>query len=121
MKPEREKLAVTFLSASIVTVHAPMPEQSPDQLSNVKPAAAAWVTFTTVPIGWVPPPVTVPPAPGAAVAVSLNCEREKLAVTALLASMVTSHVPVPEQALDQLSNVKPAAATWVTFTTVPEG
>ena len=48
-------------------------------------------------------------------------EREKLAITALLASIVTLHIPVPEQAPDQLSNVKPGLATWVTFTTVPIG
>jgi len=73
-----KKIALTFLSASIVTSHVPVLKHAPVQLENVKPAAAAWVTFTTVPIRWVPPPVTVPPAGGKMSIVSVKPEREKL-------------------------------------------
>jgi hypothetical protein len=44
-------VAVTVLSASIVTWHAAAPEQSPDQPVNVEPEAGLAVSVTWVP-GW---------------------------------------------------------------------
>jgi hypothetical protein len=67
------KLAVTLLSLSMVTVHEPMPEQSPDQPVNVQPALAVWVTVTWVPEEYVPAPETEPPLEGLAAVVKVNC------------------------------------------------
>jgi hypothetical protein len=43
------KVAVTLLAVSIVTLHAPLPVQAPDQPLNWKPAAGVAVNVTTVP------------------------------------------------------------------------
>jgi hypothetical protein len=43
------KVAVTLLAASIVTLHAPLPVQAPDQPLNWKFAAGVAVNVTTVP------------------------------------------------------------------------
>jgi hypothetical protein len=45
----RLKFAVTLFAAFIVTVHAPEPEQSPDQLLNAWPTSGVGVTVTGVP------------------------------------------------------------------------
>jgi hypothetical protein len=44
------KVAITFLAADIVTTQVPVPEQSPDQPPKVKPAVAAAVRVTVVPL-----------------------------------------------------------------------
>ena len=43
------KLAVTVLFEFMVTVHVPVPEQSPDQLLKVQPELVVKVTGTRVP------------------------------------------------------------------------
>jgi hypothetical protein len=43
------KVAVTFLAASIVTEHAPVPVQAPVQPAKLEPVAADAVKFTTAP------------------------------------------------------------------------
>jgi hypothetical protein len=45
------KLAVTDRLALSVTLHVPVPPQSPPQLSKVWPLAAAAVRMTVVPLG----------------------------------------------------------------------
>jgi hypothetical protein len=62
--------------------------------------------------------LTEPDPEPALVTVKLRV-RTKFAVTALLASIVTSHVPLPEQAPDQPVNREPAAAVAVNATAVP--
>ena len=42
-------VAVTDLAASIVTLHAPVPEQAPLQPAKVAPASGVAVSVTTVP------------------------------------------------------------------------
>ena len=44
----------------------------------------------------------------------------KLAVTALVPSMVTTQIPLPEQAPDQLEKIYPLDEIAVTVTWVPE-
>jgi hypothetical protein len=43
------KVAVTFRVVDIVTLHAPVPEQSPDHPVNAEPGGATAVSETTVP------------------------------------------------------------------------
>ena len=53
------------------------------------------------------------------VTVSVRLMSVKVAVTDLAASIVTSHVPVPEQAPDQPVNEEFAPAVAVSVTSVP--
>ena len=65
------KLAVTVLSASIVTTHGPVPEHAPVQLEKAYTEAPVAVTVTWAPESWVVVPEgdRVPPADGLAVVV----------------------------------------------------
>ena len=60
------------------------------------------VTVTSVPASYVPPPLTVPPAAGSTLAVSVQV-RVNRAVTERSALIVTEQVPVPVQSPDQRS------------------
>ena len=50
MAPPPAKVAVTEVAAFIVTWHAPLPEQAPDQPLNVEPPPGVAVRFTTAPV-----------------------------------------------------------------------
>ena len=64
-------MAVTVLSASMVTMHGPVPEHAPVQLEKAYPEAWVAVTVTWIPALWVVVPEgdRVPPADGLAVVV----------------------------------------------------
>jgi hypothetical protein len=124
------------LSASSVKVHAPLPEQAPDQPLKIDPLSGLAVRVMVVPRAnaaeqALPQPIpgglleTVPePDPvfvtvkvcGVAVGASANA-----AFTALSPSSVIVQLPVPEQAPDQPVNVEPLSAVAVTVTLVPRG
>ena len=127
------KVAVTEWSVPIVSVHVPVPEQSPDHPANVLPAAAVAVRVTCVP-GAKPTeqvePQSIPtgllvtePVPFPAfetVSVRGDGGAVNVAVTEWLAPIVSVHVPVPEQSPVQPAKVLPAAGVAVRMTTVPE-
>lgn len=46
----RVKVAVTDFTASIVTRHAPVPTQAPDQPAKIEVASGVALSATTVPI-----------------------------------------------------------------------
>ena len=125
MKVRRStKLAVTVLSASMVTMHDLVPEHAPVQLEKAYTEVPVAVTVTWTPGSWVVVPggVRVPPADGLAVVVRdvvWEGAWTKLAVTVLSASMVTTHGPVPEHAPVQLSKAYPDSAVAVTVTSTP--
>src|SRR6266545_1847186 len=125
-------VAVTFRAALIVTVHVPVPEQSPDQPEKAEPEEAAAVSVTSVPSAklalhvapqlmpatsevTVPVPDPVFPTSSGYDAVPLN-----VAVAERAWSMVTTHVAaLPEHAPDQLTRVCPDAGVAVSVTRVP--
>jgi hypothetical protein len=124
------KVAVTEWSALIVSVQAPVPEQSPDQPVNREPEAGVALRVTEAPSSrlavHVPPQlipagelVTVPvPAPAFAT-VSVRT-RTNVAVTVVSAFRVTMQVPVPEHPPpDQPANAEPDAGVAVSVTDVP--
>src|SRR5690348_9355092 len=86
------KVAVTLLAASIVTLQAPVPEHAPDQPLSCDPEAGVAVRATTVPAPYVPFTgdgfAVIVPDP-TVVRLSTNCFRVKVAVTLLVASIVT--------------------------------
>ena len=84
----------------MLTVQAPAPVHAPDQRSSTYPALGVAVTVTFVPESYVPPPLTLPPPDGEAVAVSVY-RATKTATTRRLRLMVTEQAPVPVQAPDQ--------------------
>src|SRR6266540_3929018 len=119
-------VAVTFRAALIVTVHVPVPEQSPDQ-----PEEAAAVSVTSVPSAklalHVAPQlmpatseVTVPVPDPALVTVSRWVGGPKSAVTSRAWLIVTTQVVlVPEQSPDQPLKAEPPEAVAVSVTSVP--
>jgi hypothetical protein len=123
---------VTEWSVPIVSVHVPVPEQSPDHPANVLPAAAVAVSVTCVPgarlTEQVAPQsipagllVTVPvPVPAfETVSVRGDGGAVNVAVTERLMLIVSVHVPVPEQPPVQPANVWPGAGVAVRITTEP--
>jgi hypothetical protein len=124
-------VAVTLCAALMVTAHAPVPVQAPDQPVNVLPDAGVAVSVTTVPVmkldeqvpGQVIPAGEEPTLPAPAtltfsawvVTIGLN-----VAVTLFAASMVTTQVSeLPEHAPLQPPNVNPELAVAVSVTGVP--
>jgi hypothetical protein len=126
-------VAVTELAAVSVTLQAPVPVQAPDHPANVDPALAVGVSVTAVPlakpalhvVGQLIPAgllVTVPEPVPAVCTVSVTegaMVLLKVAVTAVAAFTVTTHVPVPEHAPDHPANVDPVPAAAVSVTVVP--
>jgi hypothetical protein len=125
------KVAVTDLAAFIVTVHPPVPVQSPDQPANSDPAAAVAVSVTDAPCAnecVQVPPQSIPageletlpdPVPLLDTVKSCGGTALNVAVTDLAASIVTVHPPVPVQSPDQPANSEPTAAVAVSVTDVP--
>jgi hypothetical protein len=127
-------VAPTAFAAVIETVQNWLvPEQAPDQPVKVWPLSGVAASVTLVPEGsfceqvpvfeWqlIPPPVTVP------LPVVVTCRGkvvvdppEKVAVTVLFVSIVTTHVvAVPEQEPPQPPNVAPLEGVSVSVTCVP--
>jgi len=123
-------VAVTPRAALIVTVQAPVPEQSPDQPVKVEPADGVGVSVTDVPSAMdalqvapqlIPPTfeVTVP-VPLPAFATVSVCGTPKLANVFRAALMVTTQVVLaPEQSPLQPTKFEPDAAVAVSVTCVP--
>ena len=125
-------VAVTLLSASIVTVHV-VPVHAPDQPVKVEPGLSCAVRPTEVrranevrqtlpqsmPDGFdVTVPVPDPPLETDRVG---RIATENVAVTALSPSMVIVHVSAePEHAPDHAVNVEPFAALAVSMTWAPD-
>jgi hypothetical protein len=125
-------VAATEVAALIVTVQGPVPVQPPPlQPENVEPAAGVAVKVTTVPL--VKPVEQVAPheMPAGAlttlplpvpdgVTVSAKDDCTKLAVTDVVALIVTVQGPVPVQPPPlQPENVEPAAGVPVRVMAVP--
>jgi hypothetical protein len=124
----RVKVAFTLLAESIVTRHSPVPEQAPDQRTNLEPGAAPCVTPTWAPALYLPvadPGLAVSDpdpspsfdkvnwyCPGGAVAV-------KLAVTLLGPSISTMQGLLAPQVFDQPLNCEPGFGVAVSDTDVP--
>ncbi len=120
---------MTFSTALMVTLHAPVPEHAPPQPLNTDPEAGAAAKLTTVPeLYWkehaapqlIPAGelVTVPlPVP---IFVTDNWNNgTKVAVTMVAEFTVTLQVPVPVQAPPQPVNAIPASGAAVRITGVP--
>ena len=117
------KVAVTILLVLMITEQAPEPEQAPPQLEKAYPELGAAVTATTSPWLYVCGPaagLTVPPPVGVTAVVSTYVGTAvKVAVTALLALIVTEQVLDPVQAPLQVEKAYPELAVAVTATTSP--
>jgi hypothetical protein len=129
-KVASENVAVTERAADMLTTQAPVPEQSPLQPVKAEPAFGLGVRVTfcpslksneqvapqLIPAGaLVTTPVPVP----AVSTDKLKVTASNVATTARRTSMVTTQVPVPEQAPLHPANVDPAAGVGVKVTTVP--
>ena len=124
------KLAVTLLLVSKVTTQEPVPEQpAPLHPLNTELAPGVAVSVTTVFLSncalqeapqLIPEGVLVTVPEPLLVTVRVSCPV-KVAVTLLLALMVTKHDPVPEQAPDQPVKDQPELGEAVTVTWEPEG
>lgn len=121
-------VAVTVFAASIVTMHAPVPEHAPPQPVNAFFALGVGVSVTTVPnaksaLHVLPQLIpagdddTLPPL--VTETVSVTGRGLNVAVTDFAASMVTTQLPEPVHAPDQLVNDEPAAAVGNSVTIVP--
>jgi len=122
------KVAVTVVSALIVTTQLPVPEQpAPLQPLKVEPEAAVAARVTSVPSGYSEAQapalqVTDPEPVPALTIVSSNSgvgSRAKLAVTEWSSSMVSSQAPVPVQSSLQPLNSEPVSASGTRATSVP--
>ena len=124
------KVAATLVAALTVTVQVPVPEQLPAQPVKTDPAAGFGVRVTAVPAltesEHVAPQfmpagelVTVPEPVPFFVTDSVTGGAVNVAVTEVVALIVTAHVPVPEQAPLQPPKMEPAAGTAVRVTDVP--
>jgi hypothetical protein len=123
-------VAVTDLAVSIVTTQLPVPVQAPDHPAKRESAEGVAVRVTVVPVlkskEQVAPQlipagllVTVPvPVPVLAIE-RVNVCKLNVAVTDLAASMVTVHVPVPEQAPLHPTKMESAAGVAVNVSEVP--
>lgn len=126
---EALNVAVTDWLDDIVTLHAPVPVQAPDQPVKAKPASGVAVNATVDPEGklalQVEPQlipagllVTVPvPIP---FLVTVSCvEMSNSATTEAASLSVRVHAPVPVHAPDQPKKMFPALGVAVSVTTVP--
>ena len=76
------------------------------------------VTVTVEPWLTAPPPLTMPPAGGFALTVTVYWLRAKVAVTALAPVIVSEQLLAPPHAPDQPSKVEPVSAAAVSVTCV---
>lgn len=128
----RSKTAVTLCGAFMPTTQAPVPEQAPDQPTNVDPGKAVAESVTEVPettlalqdrpqsipagvLATVPEPVPVL----ATVRVRLTA-RLKVAVTLAADVTATTQAPLPEHAPLHPAKTDPRAGVAVRVTVVPE-
>jgi hypothetical protein len=127
------KVAVTERSAVIVSWHVPTPEHAPAHPAKVDPDSALAVSVTeapssnecehvealvpqSIPAGLL---VTTPLPLPVGLTVSVRT-AVKVAVTLAAETMLTMHVPVPEQPPpDQPANLDPLAGSPVSLTWVP--
>jgi hypothetical protein len=125
-------VAVTFFTASIVTEHVPVPVQpAPLQPVKLEPLAAAAVNTTLVacekfalqtapqliPLGLLE---TLPAPTFVTVRVNVGTALVlKVAVTFLMAVIVTTQAPVPAQSPVQPAKLEPLAAEAVKVTILP--
>jgi hypothetical protein len=124
---------VTLAPAVIVLTQSPVPAvlHASDQPTKCEPASAVAVRVTTVPASYVvahASPQSIPPGtlvmlpepPPAFTTANAYVGRVKVAVTDRAASIVTAHVPVPEQPPPlQPSKVEVASGAAVRVTVVP--
>src|SRR6266511_1974950 len=123
------KVAVAAWLALMVSVHVPVPEQSPLQPAKLEPEAAVAVRMTEVPSAKACEqvlPQSIPagllvtmPAPLPAFATVSVLSVSKVAVTSWSALIETVQVPVPVQAPPQPVKVEPEAVVAVRVTEVP--
>lgn len=123
------KVAVTTLAALTLTVHAPVPEQAPDQPANVELAAGAAERLTLLPgakVALQVEPQLIPagllvirPDPGPVTETDKEPGAAKAAPTVVSAFSTTVHLPVPEHAPDQPENAELEAGAAVSVTEVP--
>jgi hypothetical protein len=124
------KVAVTDLSASTTTEHAPLPEQAPPQEVNVESPPGVGVSVTLVPCGndaeqvgsqLIPPGAlaTVPDPVPALETESVCGTSAKVAVAVLSPSIVSVQLPVPEHAPLHPLKLELAPAAGVSVTLVP--
>lgn len=130
-EPESLKVAATDVVLLSVTVHAPVPEQAPDQPAKLELAAALAESLTLDPGGklavhdcpqLIPAGllvITPDPGPVTETARDALVGVEKAAPTIMSLLRTTMHLPVPEQAPDQPENVSLAAGVAVRVTEVP--
>jgi hypothetical protein len=124
-----ENIAVTDVAAVTVTTHVPLPEQPlPDQAMNVEPGVASAVSVTIWPevkaAAHVAPQlipagleVTVPLPVPVLFTVRVSWSSVNVAVSAVSAITLTTHVLVPVQTPpDQPVNVEPGVAVGVSVT-----
>ena len=130
-KTFRVNVAVTDFAVSIVITQGPVPPHAPLQPVKFDVASGLAVSVTSVPksndathnrpqsmpAGVL---VTAPPPVPARVTVSVCVTRVNVAVTALGASIVMTHAPVPVHAPLQPANVEFASGLAVRVTVVPE-
>ena len=115
-------VAVTFLTALIVTTHAPLPVQSPDQLMNVPPDGVSVTIVRSLKSAAHVPELQLMPAgddvtvPVPAIVTLSVRVGTKFAATVVDALSVTVQSAVPEQPPPvQPVNAEPAsAAAWST-------
>ncbi len=125
------KVAVTVVAAVMFTVQEPVPEQPPPlQLEKVEPVAGVAVRVTALPLGKLAEqlvPQLIPagelvtvPLPVPAVLTVRAKVWLKVAVTVVVADMLTVQEPVPEQPPPlQPPKVEPGSGVAVRATAVP--
>ena len=127
----RVNVATTARSDDSVTVHGPLPLQSPLQPAKRDVPSGPAFSVTLVPessvreqtppmteMQEIPPPLTPPPPLPASRTLSVNC-RMKVAVTDWLDDMVTVQAPVPHAPL-QPANRDVASGDAFSVTVAPE-
>jgi hypothetical protein len=125
-------VAVTFLGASMTTVHAEVPEHAPDHPANTEPVFGVAVSVTVVPVpndALQELPQAIPageletgPLPSPAFDTVRGWPALlNVAVTVFAKSIVTLQVAAdPVQAPDHPANTEPGLAEAVSVTSVPE-
>lgn len=122
-------VAVTVRAADMVTVHVPVPEQSPLQPEKRDPLPGAAVMVTTVPVsnssvqspGQLTPAgeLETVPVPAPAVSTLSPHWRVNVAVTLRAADIVTTQVDVPVQSPLQPAKRDPLSGEAVSVTLAP--
>jgi hypothetical protein len=130
-EPESLKVAATDVALPTLTVHAPVPEQAPDQPAKLEFAAAAaervmlvpWAKFAVQDCPQLMPAglLVITPVPGPVTETDKEALEgvEKAAPTVMSPLTTTVHLPVPEHAPDQPENESFEAGAAVSVTEVP--